>query len=283
MWTIWCRRALAVALPFALSFALVVVLAGCSATAPITAQHPSHSNDPAPPCADFTVSQSDVSQRHYALPGLDHGLIQSPINILSAGVTEQTHVVQISTSDEKVASVERKAHTVQVNLEPGASITFDDRRFELVQIHFHTPSEHQVDGVTFPMEAHVVNVSDKGTTAAPEYLVLGVLFKMGDPNSFIGRVLENIPQQLANEPVDPSEDDVYVADIFEGVGDGPSESRPYYHYRGSLTTPPYTESVEWLVHKEIFEASQQQIEQINELEGDNARHVQALYGRGVGN
>lgn len=55
----------------------------------------------------------------------------------------------------------------------------------------------------------------------------------------------------------------------------------YYQYRGSLTTPPYTESVEWLVLKDVFEASPEQIQRINQLEGDNARRVQALYNRVV--
>ena len=55
----------------------------------------------------------------------------------------------------------------------------------------------------------------------------------------------------------------------------------YYHYRGSLTTPPYTETVEWLIVKDVFEASPEQIRRINLIEGDNARRVQAMYGRKV--
>jgi len=55
----------------------------------------------------------------------------------------------------------------------------------------------------------------------------------------------------------------------------------FYHYRGSLTTPPHSETVEWLIAKEIQQASPEQVRRINQIEGDNARHVQALYGRAV--
>ncbi|MCP4265745.1 MAG: carbonic anhydrase family protein, partial [Candidatus Brocadiaceae bacterium] len=57
--------------------------------------------------------------------------------------------------------------------------------------------------------------------------------------------------------------------------------KSYFFYKGSLTTPPYTESVKWFVMKTIIDASPEQIQQINKIEGDNARRIQALYGRSV--
>jgi carbonic anhydrase len=120
--------------------------------------------------------------------------------------------------------------------------------YEVKQMHFHTPSEHLIDGMTFPMELHIVNqVPPVNQGDTPHYLVIAALFKMGKENKFISDFL-NMPPN-------------------------------FYHYQGSLTTAPYTESVNWFVLKRIIEASPEQIRAINKIEGDNARHIQNKFGR----
>lgn len=215
-------------------------------------------------------------QQGYTLPGLDHGLIQSPINI-HTNQTEDTSQHSITLNyKESSENVVNLGHTIQVNYDSGNTISFDGRTFDFKQFHFHTPSEHQIDGMTFPLEMHMVHTLPgikKGED--PVYLVVGILFKEGKDNPFLNEFMNAIPTEEEGEnKVDGGTVNINdLKDQFSDLG--------YYHYQGSLTTPPYTETVTWLVVKEILEASPDQIRRFNMLEGNNARHVQAMYGRKV--
>jgi len=133
--------------------------------------------------------------------------------------------------------------------------------------------------MTFPMELHVVSISkDKGDSTKAEYFIVGILFKLGQQNKFIREFLNSIPLE-ANKKVQLRTGVVKLNDLFSGIPK--NELEAYYHYKGSLTTPPYTESVNWIVRKHIFEPSPEQVAAIEKLEGDNARHVQALYSRKI--
>lgn len=243
--------------------------------------HPAHqAQQPINTANEVKVEAPDAnvdSQQGYALPGLDHGLIQSPINILSYETQAAgRHEVTVHFQDE-IKAVENLGHTVQLDFETGSSITFDGQSYEFKQLHFHTPSEHLIDGMTFPMEMHIVNTrqNDQG---APEYLVIGILFKMGRESRFIDEFINAIPvEEHTTEPLQAGA--VKLTDLYADISK--DKLRGFYHYEGSLTTPPYTEAVQWFVDKNIFEASPQQIQLINKIEGNNARHVQALYGRKV--
>jgi carbonic anhydrase len=217
-------------------------------------------------------------QSLYALPGLDHGLIQSPVNILTADTPAGRHQIFFDAQKPRADNVSNTGHSIQVNFEPGATTTFDGEIYEFKQCHFHTPSEHQIDGVTYPMEMHCVHTKPaaEGSDAPPEYLVIGFLFKMGEENHFISEFLRQVPETVDTVDLKQGEP-VYTEDLLEALGD---DAR-YYTYRGSLTTRPYTETVTWVLAEYIFEASPEQIQTINRLEGNNARHVQALYGRKV--
>jgi carbonic anhydrase len=238
--------------------------------------------------ADSTVIANEVTdtapdaemkkQQGYILPGLDHGFEQSPINIISAANEGGEHSITLYFKDE-VNKVENLGHTVQLDFAEGSSIVQDDTTFAFKQCHFHTPSEHLIDGMTFPMEMHIVNIMpNEDKTATPQYLVIGVLFKEGKENKFIADFLNAIPKEERTSG-ELKGGAVKLADLFGVI---PKEIiGHYYQYRGSLTTPPYTESVRWYIARHIFEASAAQIEAINRVEGNNARHVQALYGRTV--
>lgn len=214
----------------------------------------------------------------YIMPGLDHGFEQSPINITSSdSSSNNTHKITLYFND-KINKIENLGHTVQLDFKNGSTITYDDTVFTFKQCHFHTPSEHLIDGITFPMEMHIVNVLSTAPKDKPQYLVIGVLFKEGKENAFIKDFLNLIPKETDSK-VKVKTGTIKLADLFGTI---PTELKGnYYFYRGSLTTPPYTESVRWFIAKHIFEASPEQIEALNALEGNNARHVQALYGRSV--
>jgi carbonic anhydrase len=222
---------------------------------------------------------STKTDQGYALPRFDDGLAQSPINILTFKTEkENKHFIDLRFNDE-INEVENLGHTVQLDFIGGNTNIIDKKTYKIKQLHFHTPSEHLIDGMTFPMEMHIVNVStDQKSAATSEYVVIGMLFKMGRENKFIKEFLDAIPGE-ENKKDDLKPGTVKLEDLFANISK--NELGAYYHYKGSLTTPPYTESVNWIIRKYIFEASPEQIMAIEKIEGDNARHVQALYNRKV--
>lgn len=215
----------------------------------------------------------------YTLPGLDHGLVQSPVNILTDNTdTDVDHhfAVHYSRDSDRGMVVINTGHTVKLKFRAGTTIDFDGETFDFKQAHFHTPSEHLIDGMTFPMEMHLVN-QHPNPEGPPTYLVIAIFFKMGEENAFIKDFIDKIPENAEEE--NELGEEVTLTDL---LGADPEHADlEHFFYRGSLTTPPYTETVNWCIVKRLFEASPEQIVAINKLEGNNARHVQALYGRKV--
>jgi len=236
-------------------------------------------------CKIDAAKEEDTPNEHnsavYLMPGLDHGLLQSPINILSNEISAARHQVTLNFTG-LIDSVRNLGHTVQLDFEPGNTITVDGSTFEFKQIHFHTPSEHLIDGITYPMEMHVVNtLLDQHPEGHPGYLVLAFLIKMGQESEFLNRFISEIPEdENHSSTIDLNmvkQTEFFQKDSLENLVNS------CYHYMGSLTTPPNTESVSWFITKNIFEASPEQIRTINKIEGDNARHIQSRYGRNITN
>jgi len=238
-------------------------------------------------CANFkqikdVVGNSDSPHSKtglYIQPELDHGHMQSPINIRSfKEKVSNSHEITFNYKDE-IKAVENLGHTVQLDFEAGSTVSYEGINYDFKQMHFHTPSEHLVDGMTFPMEMHIVSTTPlKDKSITPRYLVLGILFKEGRNNKFIDEFLDKIPK--AEDTLAPLEigtvklDDLLYSDKLHDI-------KNFYHYQGSLTTPPYTQTVQWFVFKHIMEASPQQIEAINAIEGNNARHIQGIFARSI--
>lgn len=201
----------------------------------------------------------------YALPETS-GAAQSPINIVTAAVTHADHRIALhyQPSHEHLLNL---GHTVEAEFEEGSTLEYDGRVYELRQLHFHTPAEHLIDGITYPMEMHMVHTLRDDPD---KYLVVGVLFREGAGNTFVEEVLAHVPERSGERFDGPMLIDAQSA--VERIGG-------YYQYEGSLTTPPYSESVTWLVLKDIHQAAPAQIEQLNRIEGDNARHIQAVHAR----
>jgi carbonic anhydrase len=197
----------------------------------------------------------------YLLPEIAERRSQSPINIVTSRALPSRHKIKFHYQSSK-EHVDNLGHTVKVTYDSGSSLDYDGRRYDLVQFHFHTPSEHLLDGVTYPMEMHLVHAEH----GKPEHLlVVGVLFKEGDPSPLLDKVLVDVPSHAGEH----TDNDVELdASSVLKRGEG------YYHYEGSLTTPPYSESVTWLVLDQVHEALAEQIEAMNRIEGNNARHIQ---------
>ncbi|MDP6925066.1 MAG: carbonic anhydrase family protein [Candidatus Scalindua sp.] len=229
---------------------------------------------------DLDAKSHDFSAKHkhgFVLPGLDHGLIQSPINILTNTVEHvENRTINVRYKDE-VDSIANLGHTIQLHFTEGSTISAHGKTFHFKQMHFHTPSEHQLDGITYPMEMHIVNAAEDKENNETEYLVVSILFRMGGVNKFISDFHDLIPEEK-HSTHNIQTGRVRLSDLLMVARKDKSEEGLYY-YKGSLTTPPYTESVNWYIDKHIYEASPEQIETLKEYEGNNARRVQEIQGR----
>jgi carbonic anhydrase len=198
---------------------------------------------------------------NYLQPVVSEGKSQSPINIVTSRAAAGKHEVEFRYQSSK-EHVDNLGHTVKVTYDSGSSLEYDGRRFDLVQFHFHTPSEHLLDGVTFPMEMHLVHAEHDH----PEHLlVVGVLFKEGGSSQLLDQLIANVPEHAGEHADKEAKLDASTV-LKRGEG--------YFHYEGSLTTPPYSETVTWLVLDQAHDASAEQIEALNRIEGNNARHIQ---------
>jgi carbonic anhydrase len=214
----------------------------------------------------------------YALPKFDDGQAQSPIDIISdSTIKDSSQFISIK-FNTGITAVENLGHTIQLDFKEGSTTVAGGKTYSSKQFHFHTPSEHMIDGITYPMEMHIVNVlKDSDEKNNPQYLVIGLLFKMGHENTFIKEFLSAIPGEEGKDTLPSGA--VRFEDLFLTLPK--KEETGYYSYHGSLTTPPYSETVHWIVKKYILEASPEQITAIEKMEGDNARHVRALYARKI--
>jgi carbonic anhydrase len=134
--------------------------------------------------------------------------------------------------------------------------------------------------MTFPLEMHIVNVlMDSNNKEKPSYLVVAILFKMGKENKLLSEFLGHVPKEESEKDSLPS-GTANINDLSPQVLNG-TVGNSFYSYDGSLTTAPFTERVHWVILKQIVEASPDQIIAIGKMEGNNARHIQDIYGRKV--
>jgi len=196
------------------------------------------------------------------------GTSQSPIDIDVSTVT-RTDLSEIS-FDYRASplTIVNNGHTIQVNYAPGSSITVADKRYDLLQYHFHAPSEHTIDGNAYDMVVHLVHQAEDGQLG-----VVGVMFAAGESNETIATLWEHMPAQ-ADQTVDATAVTIDAADLL------PSDLA-YFNYSGSLTTPPCSEDVNWMVLATPVTVSAAQVAQFTDLFPLSARPVQPLNGRTV--
>ena len=179
--------------------------------------------------------------------------------------------------------IRHTGHTIEVSYPEGNWIEVDGTRYELLQFHFHAPSEHTVAGKPFEMEVHFVHKSEEGNLA-----VVGLLIESGDQNFAFDPVWEYLPTVPgeAQRVENVTEDGSLIADprfmfspndVVEDIT--PSYFGNFYRYDGSLTTPPCSESVKWIVLTTPIEMSEAQIAAFKAIIHDNNRPVQPLNGR----
>jgi len=194
------------------------------------------------------------------------GKSQSPIDISSVVVTELP-AIQVDYKDTPL-EILNNGHAVQVNYGEGSSVTVGGKTYQLLQFHFHAPSEHTIGGKYYPMVAHLVHKAGDGSLG-----VIGIMMKEGAENSLIKSLWAHLPA-AAGQKESVSDVNINVADLLP-------KDMTYFNYSGSLTTPPCTEGVNWMVLAAPVSVSAQQIGQFTAILSGTNRPVQALNGRTV--
>ncbi len=194
-----------------------------------------------------------------------NGKYQSPIDIVNPTPVKLPSITYAYNSTTDL-NIQNTGHTIQVAYPEGSWIEVDGARYQLLQFHFHAPSEHTVGGQPFDMEMHLVHESEEGNLA-----VVGVFIESGRENADFTPIWDQLPsvpgESLHNESVSFN-----AIDLLPGP-------RSIYHYDGSLTTPPCSEGVKWFVLTTPIEMSEAQIAAFKAIIPDNNRPVQPLNGR----
>ena len=227
-----------------------------------------------------TISSQAEEDQHWSYSGEDgphkwgdlsadyrmcsDGRNQSPID-LSGAVDADLEELVLDYPNRGLVGEVNNGHTIQENLKPGNFASIRGGRYEAKQFHFHSPSEHRVDGKSFPLEVHIVHSNPDGRLA-----VLGVLFEEGEENSMLSQLNGFRPAGM--EP--------YTGPVDYGLIIGSLDE--YYSYNGSLTTPPCSEGVLWVVLRNPITASKEQIDRFHDAMGaDTNRPIQPRNARTI--
>ena len=191
------------------------------------------------------------------------GRRQSPIDIRE-GIRVDLEPIQFDYKRTQFRVVDN-GHTIQVNVGEGSTISILNRIYQLRQFHFHRPAEERINGKAFDMVIHLEHRDDQGKIA-----MVAVLLEKGAENPLIQTLWNNMPLEV-NQDVIPS-----IAIDLNGLL---PENRGYYTYMGSMTTPPCTEDVLWMVFKQPLPVSAEQVGIFSRLYKNNARPIQPANSR----
>jgi carbonic anhydrase len=186
------------------------------------------------------------------------GSQQSPVDLGDA-IKAQLPPLKIFW-DKRAETVVNNGHTIQVNIGDSSILSLGNTNYRLLQFHFHRLSEHLIGGKSFPMEVHFVHANVANSLA-----VIGVLMTGGKANAVFNKVVSTMPDK-EGPPVkaDPAIDPIGLLPV----------KRDYIRYSGSLTTPPCSETVDWLVLTDPIQVADADIARFAKLYPMNARPVQ---------
>jgi carbonic anhydrase len=204
------------------------------------------------------------------------GASQSPIDFSSVAASGSPDVtLKYSPQELRIVHHEHSAdvintgHSIQVNYAGADTLTLGGDDYTLTQYHFHSPSEHTVDGKHYPMEMHLVHRSADNRLA-----VVGVFIEEGRRNAAFDPIWSSLPRERGKE--------IHLEGVKVNVDDLLPGDHSTYRYEGSLTTPPCTEGVTWMVFVTPVQLSAEQIEAFRAVLKGNSRPTQSLNGRKVG-
>jgi carbonic anhydrase len=229
--------------------------------------------EPLPSCTGITWGYEDTDGPDYwAELCIDYtpcgGQVQSPVNLLGT-IYDPTLTDIAQTYNASGTHILNTGHSLQLNYDAGSSVFVDGDTYPLVQFHTHTHSEHALYGREFPMELHFVH---KNATTG-KIVVIGVFVEEGAENSLLAGFIPYLPATKNG-----TYDDATAT--FSALSFMPAD-KSYFKYAGSLTTPPCSEVVTWVIMEHPITASAAQIASFKMLENVNARPQQALGGRTI--
>lgn len=232
--------------------------------------------------AAYTVSTFSGSKAHWAYQGSEgpnnwsnldkkyhmcgEGKNQSPIDI-SNHIDSKLDPIVFSNAAIATQFI-NNGHTVQANFAKGSSIEIESSIYNLLQFHFHTPSENSINAKSYPLEMHMVHASKDGDLA-----VVAVMFEVAKKrNESLKKVLRALPLEVGDK--NDFELGVKAYDFLP-------TSKEYFRFNGSLTTPPCSEGVKWFVMKDAISLSQGQLKQFEDIMGKNNRPIQTTNSRPI--
>ena len=193
------------------------------------------------------------------------GKDQSPINIKNA-VEDSPAKIDFDYKPSPLV-VANNGHTIQVNYAQGSTVTINGEKYSLLQFHFHTPSEHNINDKASAMELHLVHRNEAGKLA-----VVGVMLNQGSLNPLIAEIWKQIPDVGETKT---------VSDRLINASNLLPSKKSYFSYAGSLTTPPCSEGVSWNLLVEPITVSKEQVETFAKIYQVDARPLQPINGRTV--
>ena len=241
---------------------LAALAVWCVSSVPATAQHGefTYNGDTGP--GFWSTLEEDFSACAASPTG--H---QSPIDI--DAVIEDAFLGPLNLLVNQMSyTVVNNGHTIMATPKFGGALFLNGDFYTLQQFHFHTLSEHIIQGNRGVMELHAVFTDVNGNNA-----VVGMLYKIGKPNLFLQQLISaGLPQLTTSSAVTINS---------LGLEEAFTNTSSYYTYAGSLTTPPCTENVTWIVLKQWAELSPEQFEAFRTILGNDFRPIQARNRRVV--
>jgi carbonic anhydrase len=196
-----------------------------------------------------------------------NGKSQSPVNI-SSTLSAEVGGLNFHYSAAPL-SILNNGHTIQVNYAPGSYLDVGGTRYDLLQFHFHSPSENTLNNQPFALEAHLVHKGADGTLA-----VVGILFEESNQSHpILTGIWDNMPASAGPATT--------VSSVRVNANTLLPQNRNFYQFKGSLTTPPCSEGVKWFVMQGTFGVTRAHIDKFVSTVGHNARPTQPLNGRQI--
>ncbi len=218
------------------------------------------------------TSQSIPLRYPYAECGVDQH--QSPVDLAAAKFNTKPLNQLAALYGTDTPTFYNNGHTIQVNTSidyPGG-LKIGEESIPLIQLHFHEPSEHVINGQHFPAELHFVHINEDG-----RIVVLAAAIEIGNENPAFQTILDNTPDHEGTKNTDS---DIQI-DPAALLPQQDHNNLEYFTLAGSLTTPPCSEGVQWYFLSDVMSISTAQLEQLKGFYTNNARPAQDLNGRAI--
>ncbi|TMW98215.1 hypothetical protein EJD97_004351 [Solanum chilense] len=212
-----------------------------------------------------------------------NGKMQSPIDISSCRVKNMRKMGHIKQYKPTNSTIRNRGHDISMHWHGDAgSILMNDTNYPLIQIHWHSPSEHTINGRRYALELHMVHQEQVNKKT----VVNAVLYKFGKPDPFIFILRAHILSMIDQEGEERSLGIINPKYITNNI-----HKESYYEYKGSLTIPPCTEGVTWIVNKKVETVSRFQVKLLRKavhdhaernarpLQPNNNREIQLLFSK----